>query len=348
MRLGLSPTRKQLTDYRPARVTVCVLVHIPEQIGYFAHRFNVLKLCLQSIVKNTNTAHDLLVFDNGSCPEIVDYLRSLLDQRIVRYLILSGRNIGKINALNIMFRTAPGEVIAYSDDDILFFPGWLERQVQILDIFPKVGMVSGVAVRQQFRYGNQYLQPYLTEFPDVSIEIGHFIPDDWERAFFASVGQNPDRLLEETRRTYKEIVLRYKGTKVYSTATHFQFVTFKSVILQALNTKQWDKRLMGGLGPPSEEGRPTTDLSEPGLDERIDRMGYARLSTFEKYVAHIGNVVTPEFANVVSDLGLANEMKYWTPPNPFLLKAFRLRIIRRILGRFHNWTYFLLRYRPAK
>src|SRR3972149_7403113 len=120
MRVGLSPTRGQSTDYRPARVTICVLVFIPEQIGYFGYRFDVLKLCLQSIIKHTSAAYDLLVFDNGSCPEVVDYLRSLRDQRIIRYLVLSAQNIGKINAFKIMFHAAPGEHIASRDDAVLF------------------------------------------------------------------------------------------------------------------------------------------------------------------------------------------------------------------------------------
>lgn len=342
MRVGRTPTLEVLTDYCPARVTVCVLVFIPEQIGYFAHRLDVLKLCLQSIIKHTNSPYDLLVFDNGSCPEVVDYLRSLRDQGIIQYLILSAQNIGKINAFKIMFHAAPGEVIAYSDDDILFYPGWLQAQLEILDTFPKVGMVSGVAVREQFRYGNQYLPTYLSDSPEVSVKYGHFIPDDWERDFFVSTGREADKTLDATRRAYKDIVLEYKGIKAYSIATHFQFVTPKAVILQGLKT-EWQERLMRGLGAAVEDG-----FVEAGLDERIDSLGYARVSTFQRYVRHIGNVITSDFEESVSSLGLAGELEVWTPPRPLLVRLAQRRVIRGILRRLHDRSYFLLNYRPLR
>ena len=39
------------------------------------------------------------------------------------------------------------EIIAYHDDDIFFYPGWLEAHLQILDGFSQAGMVSGLPVR---------------------------------------------------------------------------------------------------------------------------------------------------------------------------------------------------------
>lgn len=334
MRIGMSPTRRRLSDYCPARVTICVLVFIPDQIGYFAHRFDVLKLCVQSIVKHTGSAaYDLLVFDNGSCRDVLDYLRSLRDQGIIQYLILSANNIGIHNALKIMFHAAPGEVIAYSQDDILFYPGWLQAELKILDTFPKVGMVSGVPVREQFRYGNQYLAAYLSDFPDVLVKRGHFIPDDWERDFFVSTGREADRELDAVRQAYQDIMLEYRGVKAYSTAVHFQYVAPKAVILQGL-ARGWDARLMEG---PDVE-----------IDERIDSMGFARLSTFQRHVRHIGNAITPDLEDSISALGLSDERKVWTPPRPLLLRLARRRIVRRILRRIHNWSYFLLKYHPLR
>ena len=37
---------------------------------------------------------------------------------------------------------APGEIVAYADSDVLFSPNWLARSVEILETFPKVGMVT--------------------------------------------------------------------------------------------------------------------------------------------------------------------------------------------------------------
>ena len=333
MRIGSSPHKTGTSDYQPARVTVCVLVCIPETVGYYAHRFDVLKLCIESLVKNTESPYDLLVFDNGSCPEVVDFLRLRRDDGAIRFLILSAVNIGMAGAYRVMFNAAPGEVIAYSDDDILFHPGWLTAQLRLLDTFPRVGMVSGVPVRHQFRYGNRYLTAYLADFPAIVATSGHFIPDAWEREFFTSVTESSS--VESTfiriRDTYREIVLDYNGVKAYSTASHFQFVAPKDVLLQGLSP-EWTRGLMTG---------------DQEMDERIDLLGYARLSTFDRYVQHIGNVITPDLAQSLAALGLGHGLPVWRSPNPILLRmAHHIRAIRARLRQSYNWLYFLRNYKP--
>ena len=88
-RLGISPARGKTTDFQPAPVTVCVLTYIPEQAGYYRHRLDVLRMCLESILTNTATPYDLMVFDNGSSAEVVDYLRGLHASGSIDFLLLS-------------------------------------------------------------------------------------------------------------------------------------------------------------------------------------------------------------------------------------------------------------------
>jgi glycosyltransferase involved in cell wall biosynthesis len=334
MRLGKSPTRYQKGDYRPARVTVCVLVCIPEQFGYFQHRFDVLKVCLNSIIGNTEPGtFDLLVFDNASCPEVVDYLRSLHSNRVIRYLLLSGENVGVANAYRIMFQGAPGEIIAYSDEDVLFRAGWLEAHLEILDTFPRVGMVSGSPAREQFGSSNRYLQAYLKEYPQISATSGRFVPEQWTEDHRLSTGR-PAQRKEETEkerqreRELTEVALEYRGVRAYSTATHFQFVTPKAVVVQGLDEK-WESRLMVG-------GKK--------LDERIDALGYARLTTIERYVRHMGNVVTEEFLDSVPHSEVSANVRPWRPPNGVALRLARTGIARAALSRLNNWSYGLLKY----
>ena len=54
-------------------------------------------------------------------------------------------------------------------------------------------------------------------------------------------------------------------------------------------------------------------------DERIDSLGYARLSTLQRYVRHIGIVITPDLEKSVSTFGLAGKLNVWTPPKPFFI-----------------------------
>jgi glycosyltransferase involved in cell wall biosynthesis len=327
MRVGLNPNRYVLADNRPARVTICLLVFIPKLIGYYAYRFDILKLCLQSIIRHTDAPFDLLVFDNGSCREVIDYLRSLRDNGTIQYLILSTMNVGISGALKIMFNSAPGEVIAYSQEDVLFYPGWLKAHLEILDTFPKVGMVSGLAIREQFRYGNQFLQKYLSDYPAISTQHGHFIPDDWERDFYLSIGRDADMEVNAAKKRHQEILLEYKGLKTYSTAVHFQYIARKEVILKAFESA-WEPRLM--VGPDVE------------LDNRIDSMGYARLSTFQRYIRHLGNVITPEIKKSVAELGLTEELNTWQPPMKFITRLMQKRILVVFFRKLYNWFYFVI------
>ena len=54
----------------------------------------------------------------------------------IDYLLLAGQNIGKIGALQMIARFAPGEIIAYTDDDVFFLPGWLDTHLKIIDTYP--------------------------------------------------------------------------------------------------------------------------------------------------------------------------------------------------------------------
>ena len=137
--------------------------------------------------------------------------------------------------------------------------------------------------------------------------------------------------LNRIRAAHTEVVLEHQGLRAYSTATHFQFLAPKAVIIQGLGT-DWPAGLMTG---------------DQEMDERIDALGYARLSTFGRYVRHIGNVITPEFRNSLIELGLAQGLQAWTPPSRIFLGLARpLRALVRLARRLRNWVYFIRTYRP--
>ena len=145
-RVGINPARGKTSEYKPAHVTVTCITYIPDLTGYFEQRLEVLKLSLASLQTHTTRPFDLMIFDNGSCQPVVDLLRGLERAGQIDYLLLSRQNIGQIGALQILFNAAPGEIIAYHDDAIFFYPGWLEAHLKILEAFPQAGMVSGLPV----------------------------------------------------------------------------------------------------------------------------------------------------------------------------------------------------------
>jgi glycosyltransferase involved in cell wall biosynthesis len=275
-RIGMNPARHRKTDYQPSEVTVAVLVYIPHLSGYFQHRFEVLKLCLGTLLKHTDVPYDLMVFDNASCEEIKAYLRGLTEQGSIRYLLHSSENIGKLGALRIISGAAPGKVIAYSDDDTFFYPGWLSAHMQLLKSFPHVGMVSGSPERTLFDHGIDSNLRYAGSDPNVTLSSGQTIPEQWELEWATSLGRDVSSYMEEVRKL-QDIIIEYDGIRAYATACHNQFIIPKPVALEFLQ-HQWTGRLMGGMNE---------------FDNAIDAAGYLRLTTIDRTTRLIGNLVSP-------------------------------------------------------
>ncbi len=328
-RIGMNPARNRITSYRPARVTVAILVYIPYLEGYFKARLDVLKLSLASLLRHTREPFDLLVFDNGSCDEVKVFIGALFEQGAIRYLMTSQENIGKIGALKMMFNAAPGEVIAYADDDIFYYPGWLGEHLKILDAFPRVGMVSGCAVRTLFDHGLQSNLRFAEEDGDTRLIRGQNIPEAWELEWAESYGRNPEEHLQRIREM-EDIILERDGVRAFAIANHNQFVTPRSVILQFL-PQEWSGRLMG-------------EMYE--LDNAVDEGGYLRLSTIERTTRHLGNTVSEAMAEEARRLEVPlGDLKPASIgiPAPSLGQRFlALRPVRWFLQGLYNRLFWLL------
>jgi glycosyltransferase involved in cell wall biosynthesis len=304
---------------------VAVLACIPSLDGYYRYRFDVLKLMLSSLWTNTRVAHDLLVFDNGSCTQVSEYLAGLKQQGVVDYLIQSSRNIGNFGALRMLFSSAPGEIIAYLDDDVFVYPGWLEEQLRILAAYPNVGMVSGVPVRMAARHASASLVNWLEKSPtNLKVTRGRYIPEEWEHDWAVSTGRRADEFMDETA-DWEDTLLEYKGVPAFGAANHFQFVGYREVLKQGL-PDTWDQRLMG-------------DMVE--FDQRLDQLGYLRLSTQGRFVRHIGNTINEELRQEAQSLGLDGIEAVAVP---FTKKHWILYLprSRKFLKVIYNWLFKVL------
>jgi glycosyltransferase involved in cell wall biosynthesis len=334
-RIGANPARGKITNYRPAQVTVCMVTYIPDLSGYFEHRLEILRLVLTSLQAHTSSPHEVMVFDNNSCAEVVGELRRMQSEGQVNYLILSDRNLGKIDALRVLFSAAPGEIIAYNDDDILFYPGWLEAHLEILGAFPQVGMVSGTPVRNAAAHARQSLDALAESgAPGLSVSRQRRIPDAWEADWAVSTGRDPQAHLQATQDTLDLVFSLEKpggagACQAIGSANHFQFVAPRPVILQAL-PPAWTGKLMGSMIE---------------LDEAIDRLGYLRLSTVERYTRHLGNTLSPEVIGEARALGLLSAAgEKVTAPSPIRRKHGLLRIpgSRRVLSALYHRLFEIL------
>lgn len=273
MRLGQNPAKFVKSVAKPARVTVAVLNYIPFVSGYYAQLPKVLDVCLRSIRDGARDVEfDLMVFDNGSCPEVVDYLTNERNEGRIQYLLLSEKNLGKGGAWNVIFNAAPGEIIAYTDNDALFSEGWLKRSLELLEGFPNVGMVTARPFRTNPDFYDQTLT-WARTTNGATLESGDFIPYETFREFDLSLGQSEAEIRSHYE-TSTDQKISYNGLTALAGASHWQFTAYKKTLAEFL---------------PFEMSRPMGQVKQ--LDQRMNQAGYLRLMPLEPYAMNLSNTL---------------------------------------------------------
>lgn len=270
MRLGNNPL-KSFAIPPPARVVVAVITHLPSlQDEYHATRFDVIKQSLWSLyTRGGNVEFDICVWDNGSCEPVREWLDNFYPHR----LVLS-RNIGKTNALKSIMRMCPPDaILAYGDDDIEYFPGWLAPQIEILETYPNVGTVTGWPVRLMSAWGEIGTLTWANQHAQV--ETGKFIPSEWDRDYCSSIGRD-----YEDYKTHvwgiQDSRITYKGVQAYAMSQHCQFVCYPERVESLI---PWTDAAMA---------------DEIEWDKAVDAAGLLRLATVEQLTRHMGNVLESE------------------------------------------------------
>lgn len=326
-RIGINPSRGQTLDFAPARTTVAVLVYAPHQAGYFKDRLDVTRMTIESILANTREPFNLLVFDNGSCPEMVHYLQSLYADGKIDYLILSKRNIGKLNALRIIFESAPGEIVAYTDDDVFHLPGWLGEHLKVIDTYPNVGAVTGFYIRQRVVMSSQSTLAFADR-PEIETERGLLMPRKWEEEYLVNSGRSWERYESEVA-GIEDIIVTYKGLQAWVSAHHFQMVCPKAVVREVLSEmlpEGWSAEVMGRMVE---------------MDDRMDAKGYLRFCTRGQTVRLMGNAISAEVAELARQSGLSVRAAAETKSGGLMARLARVKWIRYlmqgIVNRLYQW-----------
>ena len=312
MRKGQNPAKFVKDVPRPERITVALLNYIPFLSGFYTETLDVLKACMQSMRTDADLPFDLLVFDNGSCAEVRDFLLSEKDAGRIQYLILSEKNMGKGGAWNVMLAGAPGEIIAYTDADVLFSPKWLSRSLEILETFPNVGMVTARPFRTPPEFYSKTLA-WAKKTRAAKLEQGQFVAWQTFLEFNLSLGQTE----EENKKVYAETRdwrLRYKNVTAFAGASHWQFTAYKSTLQQFL---------------PFSMDKPMGQVRQ--LDKRMNDAGLLRLMVSDPLAMNMSNTLGGrKTESVKRKTGFGKRM---------LELGFVKKILLAVYNKIFNWYY---------
>ena len=120
-------------------------VKISVIIGTYNPKEEQLTKAVRSIMEQTFTDWELILYDDGSAPEAAGIIRRTadLDGRI--RCVRNERNHGLAYALDQCIKLSAGTYIARMDDDDVSLPRRLEKQVRFLEQHPEYDWVGSVA-----------------------------------------------------------------------------------------------------------------------------------------------------------------------------------------------------------
>jgi glycosyltransferase involved in cell wall biosynthesis len=312
MRIGQNPAKFVNEVAKPERITVAVLNYIPFLSGFYAEMLDVLKVCLNSLYQNTTVAHDLLVFDNGSCKEVQDFLLTEHLAGRIQFLFLSEKNLGKGGAWDIIFPAAPGEIIAYSDSDALFSAGWLEASLKVLETFPNTGMVTSRPFRTREHLITSTLE-WAKSDPEATLQEGQLLPWETFLEFNLSLGAEETEIRQRYEET-RDFRITYRGVTAQAGASHWQFVAYKETLLRFT---------------PFQMNRPMGQVLK--LDEAVNQAGLLRLMTTEPFTMNMSNTVPAELHE--------NPRMNKRAKSGLIKKILTIRLVKSLLMRIYNQIF---------
>jgi len=119
-------------------------LHTPPKISVCIPTFNTARYlaeAIESVLGQTFTDYELVVYDDASTDETPEVMRRFADPRL-RY-VRSEHNLGQAGAWDRCVSLASGEYVALLHADDVYLSGFLDQRVSVLDANPTVGLAFG-------------------------------------------------------------------------------------------------------------------------------------------------------------------------------------------------------------
>ena len=271
MRIGVNPEidKKIASD---AYHRVIIPIYVPHFDDYFKNGLEVTKLCLESVIKTSHEQCRITVVNNGSCSRVSEYLQELYNSGRIDQLVLQKENLGKVDAMMQIARTASEPLITLSDGDVLFLDGWIQATEKVFESFPEAGMVSPVP--HGTTYGQYTTNTLFDAFFKGLLEF-RSVSDPGDMLRFAeSIGRGDSMYEKDICLKYQLTVNRNDQTAVVGCG-HFVATMRREVFEYAPNENS-------KLAYASDADREYIDIPN-------EKAGLWRLATTGNYAYHMGN-----------------------------------------------------------
>jgi hypothetical protein len=270
-----------------------MITHIPHLGGYYKDHVTITELSLQSMVKNAGEGlvFDVMVFDQDSCVEWKQRLASFQDAGYIDNVYFSGNNIGKLPALHKIMGMVDSDILAYTDDDVLFYPNWLAEAVLVLDTFP-ASLVTGSPILTRFKWYEKQRERFEND-SDYEVKELHWkaYPADWleDDALGRGIAlQDYIKIIKNaTEGEIRPIQIHNGELGVWGVGHHMQFSATRRDVQQHLPVA--GKELMGVMRE---------------WDVAMDLAGLTQVATLERTTRHMGNVMDNSIVQDAIDMEL--------------------------------------------
>ena len=100
------------------------------------------KLCIESIISNTQGQYELVIVDNGSTDGTKEYLKEIRKDYPNFHLIFNDKNEGYAYACNQGALLASGEYLIFLNNDVILPPNWLQNLIYPFKRDKKIGIIG--------------------------------------------------------------------------------------------------------------------------------------------------------------------------------------------------------------
>lgn len=126
---------------------------------------------IQSVLDQTFTDFELIVIDDASTDDSISIIEQFSDNRIKLYR--NGRNIGRRKNINKCLSLCSGDYVSILPSDGIYSPLSIEKKVNILDSYPKIGLVysavtyvdeNSITIGEHRPFDQKYIKSGENEF----------------------------------------------------------------------------------------------------------------------------------------------------------------------------------------